>query len=175
MGWGHPNELLPFLLRAHPQYLRSFHAAQAAARQWELVEPENPADPANPGAAPTEFAWMKEGIAENYAGYAFSNSSGLPNELFAEQMLAYDLGEKVERKEEPKRISLTRFEELFRKVLHKESIDESWSAVRQVREFFNSTADYIAVTQNGKYSTLVSRLTVLNTIIKKLTEQKQKA
>ena len=106
---------------------------------------------------------------------AYDAGSELPNALFAEQLLASDLGAEVESQEQPKRISLVRLEELFRPVLHKESIDESWSAERQVREFFNSTADYIAVTQNGKYSTLVSRLTVLNTIIKKLTEQKQKA
>jgi hypothetical protein len=69
--------------------------------------------------------------------------------------------------------SLVRLEELFRPVLHKESIDETWPSERQISAFFDSDSSYLAVTQNSKYTTLVSRLTVLETIIRKLTEQKQ--
>ncbi|MDH4135456.1 MAG: hypothetical protein OEW09_01890, partial [Anaerolineae bacterium] len=41
-GWGHPYKLLRRLLEAHPQYVRSYQAVLAAARQWELVEPQGP-------------------------------------------------------------------------------------------------------------------------------------
>jgi hypothetical protein len=168
-GWGHPDELLPYLLQAHPQYLRSFHTAMAAARQWRLVEPANPA---NPGAAPSQPGWIQAGLATRHQWMAFDNITGLPNELLNEQLLASELGEKVESEEGARRISLVRLEDLFRPVLHKEAIDESWSAQRQFREFFDSDSDYIAVTQNGKYSALVSKLKVLNTVVRTLVEKK---
>ncbi|KKO19789.1 MAG: hypothetical protein L3J18_05400 [Candidatus Brocadia sp.] len=61
----------------------------------------------------------------------------------------------------------------FGPVLYKESIDESWKAEYQMEKFFEIKSDYFAVTQTGKYSKLVSRLTVLNTITQKLVEKKQ--
>lgn len=167
-GWSHPDELLPYLLQAHPQYSLSHQKALAASRQWEIVEPSGA------GIVPPQPPWMQPGLATQHPWMAFDNTTGSPNELLAEQLLASDLGATVENQEQPKRINLVRLEELFRPVLHKESIDESWPKERQISEFFNSASAYIAVTQNGKYSTLVSRLTVLNTIVKTLVEQKQK-
>lgn len=168
-GWSHPNELLPYLLQAHPLYSLSHQKAVAASRQWEIVEPSGA------GIVPPQPPWMLPGLATQHPWMAFDNTTGLTNELLAEQLLASDLGATVENQEQPKRINLVRLEELFRPVLHKESIDEGWPNERQISEFFNSDSAYIAVTQNGKYSTLVSRLTVLNTIVKTLVEQKQKA
>jgi hypothetical protein len=165
-GWGHPRELLPCLLRAHSQYPMSYHKAMAAARQWEMVEPTG--DIQNPPQPP----YGPLGLAGQHSWMAFDNTTGLPNPLFAEQLLAYDLGSKVESEEKPKRISLVRLEELFRPVLHKESIDERWSAERQLNEFLNSDSDFLAITQNGKYLTMVSRLTVLNSIVRTLVEKK---
>ncbi|TET67942.1 MAG: hypothetical protein E3J56_12120 [Candidatus Aminicenantes bacterium] len=106
--------------------------------------------------------------------YPYASFTGDQFPLLAEQLLADDLGVEVESQEKPKTISLIRLEALFRPVLHKEAIDEGWPVERQVREFFDSNADYVAVAQNGKYSTLVSRLTVLNSIVKRLLEQKVK-
>lgn len=170
-GWSHPSELLPHLLQAHPQYLRSFHAARAAARQWELVEPVNPGGPVNPGIVPPQPVWMQAGLATQHPWMAF-DSTGLPNMLFAEQLLASDLGAKVESQEQPQKISLVRLEDLFRSVLYKERIEESWKPECQIEKFFESKSDYFAVTQNGKFVHLVSRLTVLNSIIKTLVEKK---
>jgi len=165
-GWCHPSELLPYLLRAHSQYPMSYHKAIAAARQWEMVEP------AGAGIVPPQPAWIQTGLAGQHPWMAFDNTTGLPNPLFAEQLLASDLGVEVESKEQPRMISLVRMEELFRPVLHKESIDESWPAERKLSEFLNSDSDYLALTQNGKYSTMVSRLTVLNSIVRTLVEKK---
>jgi len=234
-GWGHARELLPLLLQAHPQYLRSYHAAKAASRQWELVEPTG--DVANPPRLPftqktiekytfqdndlvlrllnegiiksvsyqpnlTRFddsiadesqlrqrleqiadieidpivaIWQQSsqaGLAEQHPWMAFDSTTGLNNPLLTEQLLANDLGQRVEEEEEPKRVSLVRLEELFRSVLHTESIDESWPAERQLSEFLNSDSEYLAITQNGKYSTLVSRLTVLNAIVRTFVEKR---
>lgn len=172
LGWSHPDELLPRLLKDkdHPQYLRSYHAAKASARQWELVVPVEQTDPATPGATPPKFAWMKKNLATIYNFDPFDDR-GLPKELLAEQLLAYDLGRKVEGVEEIKRVSLERLGDLFCPVLRKESIDENWPAERQLSVFLNSESDYIAVTQNGKYSAIVSRLTALNAIVRTLIEK----
>lgn len=170
-GWSHPHELLPFILKAHPQYLRSFHAAQAAARKRELVEPVNPINPTNPWSAPIIPDWMNTGLVVVHNVNSF-DKDGLPKEMLAERLLAYDLGAEVENKEGSKRINLVRLEELFRPVLFKERIDESWKPERQIEKFFESKFDYLAVTQDRRYLKLVSRLTVLNAVVRTLVEKK---
>ena len=70
--------------------------------------------------------------------------------------------------------SVSRLEDLFRPVLHKERVDENWSAERKISAFFDSDSAYVAVTQNGKYEALISRLTGLNLIMKSLAERKNK-
>ncbi|MCD4676490.1 MAG: hypothetical protein K8S18_10920 [Desulfobacula sp.] len=170
LGWGHSIDLMRCLLQVDPQYLRSFHFATAIARQFELIEPKNPADLENP--VPLLPDWMLSGSVPQNQWFAFNYNTGLPNELFAEQLLASDLGSKVEMNAQQKGITLVRLEEMFRPVLHRESIDERLSAERQISAFFNSETPYIAVTRNGQYTTLVSRLTVLNAIVRTFVEKK---
>ena len=172
-GWAHANDLFQRVMRAHPQYPRSFYAARAAASQWRMVEPVNSADPSKRKAPPpNQPTWMNVGLATRYSAMAF-DENGLPNELAEEQFLATDLGDKVESQEQKPTISLVRLDELFRPVLNKDAIDQSWSFDRQISTFFGSDAPYIAVTQNGKYSTLVSRLAVLSEILKTMVENKR--
>ncbi|MBV6467744.1 MAG: hypothetical protein PGMFKBFP_03114 [Anaerolineales bacterium] len=71
--------------------------------------------------------------------------------LFAEQLLASDLGAKVESQEQPQKINLVRLEELFRPVLYKESIDERWKTERKIEQFIESKSGYLAVTQNENF------------------------
>jgi hypothetical protein len=170
-GWASASDLLRHLVYAHPQYMRSLQAARAAARQWELVEPINPADPANPGAAPFQPPWIQGALAARHPWMAFDGATGLPNVLLAEQLLATDLGERLEK--EPRTISLVRLSELFRPVLNTDSIDQSWSTDRQISTFLDGDAPYVAVTQNGSYSTLVARLSVLNALVKTLVARKE--
>jgi hypothetical protein len=169
-GWGYADDLLRPLIEAHDQYRRSFQAARAAAKQWELVEPR---DPKIPGAVQAQPAWMQPGLATQYPWMAFDAATGLPNELLPEQLLAADLGMKVELQNTPRTISLTRLDELFRPVLLKERVDESWSADLQITAFLDSEAPFLAVTQKGRYLTLVSKLTVLNTVTKAVVEKIQ--
>jgi hypothetical protein len=170
-GWAHASDLLPHLVRADPQYLRSLKTARAAARQWELVEPQNLAAPANPSIA-IQPPLMQIGLATQHLWMVPDGSTGLLNELLAEQLLASDLGAKIESQGEPKKISLVRLERLFRPVLIKDRIDETWPADRQVSTFLDGDAPYIAVTQNGKYLTLVSRLAVFNEMLRSVVEKK---
>lgn len=163
-GWSHPHELLPLLLDAHPQYRRSYYAAQASAEQWKLVEP---APAGVPGVHPL---WL-HGLAAQHASKAFDIKTGLPNLLLAEQLLASDLGQRVEHEEAPKKINLVRLEELFRPVLHTEQIDETWPPEQQLDAFFSSQDDYLAITRTGQYATLVSRLTILSGFMKTMMEK----
>ncbi len=165
-GWSHARDLLPHLLQAHPQYPLSYHKAMAAARQWEMVEPKGA------GTAPPSPPWMVKGLATQHQWMTFDNNTGLPNTLLAEQLLASDLGAEVEIQEDPKRINLVRLENLFRPVLRKENIDTSWSDERQNRVFFDSDSEYIAISNNKKYATLVSRRKMLNVVVKSLVGEK---
>lgn len=166
LGWAHPNDLLRLLVKAHPQYMRSLQAAKAAARQWELVEPLNPADPANPGTVPPQPHWIQVGLAAQHPWMAFDQTTGLFNELLAEQLLAADLGAKVESQGEPKKISIGRLEELFRPVLNKDRIEQSWPYDRQINAFFNTETDYIAYTRDGRFVSLVPKYEAATQMLK---------
>ena len=168
-GWAYPADLLRRLLAADQRYVRSYYRASAAARQWALAEP------ILPGTAPVPFPWMA-GLSTQHLWMAFDSASGLPNELAAEQFLAADLGAQIEIPEQakggPKGISLVRLEELFRPVLHKEFMDETWTGSKQLEAFLDSSAAYVAVTRKGSYSRLLPRVEGLNAIAKSLaTEQ----
>jgi hypothetical protein len=164
-GWSHADDLLRLLVPAHPQYARSLFASRAAARQWELVEPMNPALPGAP-AVPPQPPWMQPGLATQYPWMAFETSTGLPNRFLAEQLLAADVGAKVEMQEQPRTISLARLDELFRPVLLKEHVDQIWPPDRQMATFLESNAAHLAITQRGRYIALVSKLAALNEVIK---------
>lgn len=184
-GWAYPADVLRRLLAADQRYVRSYYRASAAARQWALVEPVQPAAapvavpatpvPAPPPTVPAPFPWMM-GLSTQHPWMAFDSASGLPNELAAEQFLAADLGAQIEIPEQakggPKGISLVRLEELFRPVLHKEFMDETWTGSQQLEAFLDSSAAYVAVTRKGSYSRLLPRVEGLNAIAKSLaTEQ----
>jgi hypothetical protein len=98
----------------------------------------------------------------------FDRQSGLPNPLYPELLLASELYEEVEKKEQARLVSLVRMEELFRPILYRESIDETWANDRQLKSFFGGDAPYLAITRNGEYVKLVPRLTILNSMVEKL-------
>ena len=153
-GWSYASELLPRLVAAHPQYARSLDSAWAAARQWDLVDPidaPNPADDKVPVPAPPP--WISARLALKHPWMAFDPATGLPNKLFAEQILQSDLGEKLEMKPPgSRRVSVRRLEELFHQVLIKDSIDLGWPPQRQFETFLNSQAAFIATTQAESFA-----------------------
>ncbi len=57
----------------------------------------------------------------------------------------------------------------------KGKIDQNGYDERQVCTFFKRDSTYTAITQNGKYSVLVSRLTVHNSVLKTLLEHQQQS
>lgn len=168
LGWSHPHELLNCLLKDRPEYLRSYHTAQTAARQLQLVEPLNAPGPVQPHIPD----WMVGEPSARCWGMTFDNNTGLPNELFAVRLLATDLGENVERQGQIKLVNRDVLDKLFSDVLRIESVDANWQPELQLSRFLNSDSDYLAVTQDRRYLKLVSRLTVLNTIVRTLVEKK---
>jgi hypothetical protein len=155
-GWSYASDLLPYLLKAHPQFEKSLHVARAAACQLALVEPGQPPNlPLGP-------------LALRYQNMANDPATRLPNDLFMEQALQSELGEKVEQQEGARSINLVRLEELFRPVLIKDCIDLNWPADRQLDTFLGTDAPFLAITQDGRYSAVVSRLALLNQLLKPL-------
>ena len=158
LGWATADSLLPNLLNAHPKYPVSYYASLAAARQWAMVEPTG-----DEHTYPPSPTWIQPGLATQYSWMAFA--SGLPNPFYAEQLLAAELGEKIEKQEPPRTISITRLKELFQPVLHKAHVDEASSPEDQLVAFFNNDKPYITFTQSGQFKSLVPRLSVLNTMV----------
>jgi len=162
-GWGAASDLLPLLLKAHPKYPMIYHSALAAARQWEMVEPQGP------NIQPPQPAWMQ---SPAHPWMAFDYSTGLPNKFFAEQLLASELGGQIELVESPRTISIVRLEELFRPVLLKAAIDETWPSERQLSEFFSHDTAYMAITRNRQFKSLILRSAVLNVMVGALVQNK---
>ncbi|HUG67048.1 MAG TPA: hypothetical protein VMM76_04825 [Pirellulaceae bacterium] len=172
LGWAEPHDVLPRLLQASRIYRQSFYASQAAARQWEMVETQLPVEDHQPGTVPAKPEWINCGLALNYQGMAFDNDTGLPNKLLAEQLLQNELGSKIERLAGPRNVSTARLDDLFGPLLHKDRIDQNWPVQQQLEAFFASDAPYIAITQDGKYSTFVSRFTMLNEMLRTIIQKK---
>jgi hypothetical protein len=138
--------------------------------QWQLVEPLQPVPPDKFGKIPPKPSWITSEIASRYTWMAF-NSSGLPNKLFAEQILQSELGEKIETKEGSKPISIVRLNELFKPFLNTKCIDQNSSPTQQKVAFLGNDSSWIAITNNRKYSSLVSRMAILNEMLKPLIER----
>ncbi len=167
-GWAHPNELLSCLVQIDAQYHESLLKAQAAGRQWDLVEPTR-------GVPPQPYPWMNPTmLAMRHPWMAFDQATGFPNELLVEQLLAADLGQKIEMNTSlnPRTISVSRLNDLFTSVLVKEHIDRSWSSSRQSETFFTLRSQFLAVTNDGVYEFMVAKLDVLMEIVRPENEKK---
>jgi hypothetical protein len=173
-GWANPDELLQCLIQSDIQYKRSLTISRAAARQWELVEPLEPILPNKQGATPLQPSWMSGEIAKTHQWMAYNYQTGLPNEMLAEQILQDELGKKIEQSPKgAKHISIERLNELFRPCLIKKSIDQSANVEQQRTAFFDNTQLWIALTNNGQYSAIISRMAILNEILKPLVDKSQ--
>jgi hypothetical protein len=159
-GWAYSEMIFRCLLRSDERFQRIYFRSQAAARQWRLIEPF-PDGQMNPGP-PAAIAGPVS-LAQNRFFMAFS--SGLPNEYAAEQLLASELGEKIENQGPPHSINLNRLQELFLPVLHSQSIDQDASKQDQLRQLTADDSEYIAVTSGRHYVQLVRRLSVLTVLV----------
>ncbi len=166
-GWGHPDELLPLLLRTNEQYQRSFFLAGTEDHRRKLFHKQDTpsADPAINSNMPD---WLRN-WAYNERNVILFDADDFPNDLFAEQYLAYDLGANIENETGSNIVSLPILKELFITVLHQENIDLSWPGEKQMSTFFESGAEYFVITSNGRYKSLIPRINLLNAVVKQMT------
>lgn len=172
-GWGVPSDLLTCLLKDNQVYLKSYLASRAITRQWELMPPlELVPTSSYYQIPPLKPNWMLENIHSEYGNKAFSGSTGLPNEFLAEQILQNDLGKLIESLLGSKHLSIARLQELFGSVLIKQNIDLNWPLDQQQSAFLANDHSWIALTNLGQYTNLVSRLSVINELMRSLLDQK---
>jgi hypothetical protein len=167
-GWAYSKDILHCLTSSNPEYNRILVMARVAANRWKTVEPLEPIPPNTVAAVPPFPADIISGLAYKYMGSAFDYGTGLPNIFLPEQILQQELATRFETSDWKPAISINRLDDLFRSVLHKESIDQSWSSEHQLKGFFECRSDYIAVTKNEKYSTFLSKSEVFNELLKNL-------
>ena len=174
-GWAEPEDLLQQLLNENQQYLRSFYNARAAAKQWELYGPLEMIPPNTYYQVPLPPLWVQNRIATNHSWMAFSTQTGIPNELLSEQYLQNELGNEIEQMPGgSKHINIVRLNEIFKPVLIKQAIDMTWANEKQTNAFFASDANFIAITENGRYSALVSKEQLLNQALRNIFEKDNK-
>lgn len=101
---------------------------------------------------------------------AFDDNTGLLNPLLNEQLFQNELGENIESQlpDGPEKIIIVRLDEVFSSVLFKQTVDENWSMENQVNKTFEKDAPYVAITRNGEYISMISRLSLLNEIVKSM-------
>lgn len=167
-GWASPSDLLKCMLN-DKLYKSLYLRTKAAARQWELVEPVEILNNASP--RPLRPPFISGQISINQSNWAFNND-GFPNELFAEQLLQDQLGKLIEQTNEgSKHINIDSLNNLFKAVLIKDCIDQSSISSIQSDTFFNSTQSSVVICNNGKYSSMIPRMAILNEILKQFVKK----
>jgi hypothetical protein len=164
IGWGNTTDLLRCLLKVNAVYQRAYQIAKAVFAQWQLVELKYPIPPQN-ALLPPPLPWMQP-EALNKQWMFFDANTGLPNEFFEEQVLQNELGREIENKQAVKSITVSGLSELFEPVLNRDHIDQNGSVEEQMKGYFKDDAAFIALTENGKYTSLVSRFAVFNEVLK---------
>jgi hypothetical protein len=168
-GWASPADLLENLLNENLKYRQVYFTVKAISLQLKLLEPVYNA-PNQPVQVPVTFPWMKSETTIS-VGRVFDFNTGLTKELFEEELLQNELKEKIENPDGGKYITAGRITDLFGKVLNMNFIDENETPDQQLRKLYSEDVPFIALTIDGRYSSLVSRFAIYNEILKKLTEK----
>ena len=167
IGWGFANELLRELLSANQNYKKSFYRARAAATQLELLSP----DDAHKDNQQSHPPWIQEGsLADKNRNIALDYLSETDDRFLVEKLLFSEVKENFE--DIPKIMTLENLKKLFCQVLKDEQIDQNWSDAYKQDSFFRSQESYIAITQHGKYQSLVPKLEILTQMFKSMQERK---
>ena len=162
VGWADPRDLLNTTLRVDPEYRVAFHQAQAAARQWSLLEPAAQGTPMN--ASECRATYVTGEVAQRYDFSELTvldRSQEFPDRFIAERILIGELGDRVDRIAAPRYLTVTRVEELFRSILYTESLDCAWDSDQRAASFQQANASALAILDNGAYQRLVERSRLL--------------
>jgi len=176
LGWATAPALLAALLRDDkvrgPQsvtYEFVYRKADWITRQLTtLVNPGEPR-PTIVGADPPTLPPLPLEV-QRYAlqsAYALLGDAAL-EQVLMDQIAAYHL------EDAPDRVTLVRLEELFGHCLYRDAVELSLAKEKQVSEFLNTDAPFVAVVQNGRYQGLVERTEVERLTIRQLFAQAQR-
>jgi len=175
IGWGYANELLHELVFPDSKnplssdYRKSLYRARSAAVQLELLSP----DYSYEEYQRSRPAWIPEdSLADKYRSIALDQTADAEERFLFEKLMFFDVQEKYERENKPKEITLDSIRTLFRKALKKDHIDQDMSDACKQDSFFSSKESYIAITQHGKYQSLVPKLEILTQMFKSMQERK---
>ncbi|MCK2218276.1 hypothetical protein MF672_031465 [Actinomadura sp. ATCC 31491] len=156
VGWGEPERLLRALYRARPELQHAADAAAAATARWALAYP--------PGGDPVQgmLPPLADPVAGHLGALAFAGST---RRLDApEQFLLHELAKLEEQR--PQGISVIKLRDLFGAFLHREAVDEKQPSQEWIRTVLCSESEYVAVTRCGTFVGLLSRLAVLNQVLR---------
>ena len=162
VGWADPRDLLNATLRVDPEYRVAFHQAQAAARQWSLLEPAAQGKPMSDSEC--RATYVTGDVAQRYDFSELTvldRSQEFPDRFLAERIMIGELGDRVDRIAAPRYLTVTRVEELFRSVLYTDALDSAWDPERSTHAFEQANAAALAILENGVYTRLIDRSRLL--------------
>jgi len=165
IGWAPAPVLFNAMLLKKPLFKPLYYNAVAAAKQWSLIEPLPPQS----SEIKPPFSFGAVAGAPGSQRKAFDWATGMPGDFIQEEFLQNELSNKIENVTNDKEalyVTAGKVTDLFGDVLIENQIDQSCTKEEQARVFFANDAPYIVLTDNGKYLRLVSRLSVLNEILK---------
>ena len=184
IGWATPADLLRRHLAMSTPLREAYEKAQRDVMLWQLSVSE-----AEDSSGQRRLPWAPAGRATSYLpsgtnvppmGEAAPNdrvifpwpSADPPyapaapiGDGFLPERLLLNWLHAVEISDERQVVTQTRLEELFRPVLHTESVDRDETEERWLETILGTTGDYFAVTAGGQFNNLVPRWTAVNAVL----------
>jgi len=181
LGWGDPGSLLRAMLKSNSNYNSRFQRAGMIAGQLaifgvsnEALLPRIQAPP--PVATPT---LVLHPIVQTAQSYFDEDESVMRAKITLEQLRsAVDQGATPKLlpnlEEPPDRLTVVRLQELFVACLCTDAIDRTWPNSRQLDQFLESSARYVALVRNGAYEGMLRSDLGERAVLRELFRQSQK-
>lgn len=160
IGWAYTNSLFKCLLKRYPEFFKAYINAKTVSSQRDLINLTG-TDLNSAILKLRDMEWMSRSAMENLFIPEYSTV-----DVFEEQVLQDELGTKIEANNQAQLISVNMLKTLFASVLITESIDENWTSERQREALVISNSNWMAITKKGKYSSLISKASILEEMIK---------
>jgi hypothetical protein len=167
VGWVRPQDGLRLLRSRRPHLAYAADRAESIARYMTTVDP-NTAQPAPPPPAPPGAQVLSQQWATSYAASAAFQGLG---EETALRVLLDLLGKYEANPGAPyltggERVTTGVLLNVFGTELHKQAIDVSWPADRQLDEFFGTTDEYVAILDRYRFVRIVRRSLLENALLR---------
>lgn len=185
LGWGTPDALLKAILAASPDYRARFQKARIITRQLATfgawTSSLMPQFPVSQGGAPVQpqSIVLHPDVANSQVYFDENESAMLAKITIEEFRTTVDSvaipgisGSNLE--DPPDRLTVIRLQELCAPILYQDSVDRSWPNARQLAQFLESSAPYVALVRNGVYEGMLRSDLGERAVIRELFRQSQK-